>query len=371
MLPSICFVGGDNYPIINPEYGDRYFGGESVQQTLIAKAFQKLGYPVHMVVLDYGQPDGELIDGIHVWRTYREGAGFPVIRFVHPKTTKMLSALNRANCDIYFQSCSGAVTGLVGWYCSSHRRSFIYRVASDADCVNSLPLIRYGRDRWLYKYGLKQARIIAAQSEHQRYLLSESFNQDSTLIDMAVDIPSIPMDRKYDFDVIWVNNFRSLKRPNHVLTLAKALPQYRFLMIGGPVPGSEGLYEKIVQEAGSIKNLNVIGPVPYSRVGDYFLKSRLFINTSEIEGFPNSMLQAWAAAVPVLSYLDPDGVNVRCRLGDCPNDIKEMEYKIQLYLEHAELLAETGERARAHVLRRHAPNAIAEQYIEAMGIKKL
>ena len=60
---KICFVGLDNYPVLNPDCGGEYFGGESVQQTLLAKAFADLGYEVSMVVKDHGQAQGEFRQG--------------------------------------------------------------------------------------------------------------------------------------------------------------------------------------------------------------------------------------------------------------------------------------------------------------------
>jgi glycosyltransferase involved in cell wall biosynthesis len=366
MPKSICFVGLDNYPVLNRFYGDRYFGGESVQQTMLARAFRDLGYDVSMVVLDYGQPDGEILDGIRVLKTYRENAGIPILRFFHPRTSSVFSALRRANSQIYFQSCSAGITGFVAWHCRRNHRSFIYRVASDGDCVAELPLIRYNRDRALYRFGLKHADLIAAQSYHQQKLLAQSFNQPSVVVKMAVEIPPIVESRQLDFDVLWINNLRPLKRPHQVLRLAERLPQYRFAMIGGAVPGSESLYEEVAIQAKTISNLAFLGPLPYHEAGEYFLRSRLFINTSEIEGFPNSMLQAWAAGLPVISYFDPDGLNTRLKLGNSPTDMDEMAHSIRDYLENARLREQTGARAREYVASNHAPEAVAKQYIVAL-----
>jgi glycosyltransferase involved in cell wall biosynthesis len=321
---------------------------------------------VSMVVLDYGQPDGELIDGIRVWKTYRETEGIPIVRFVHPRATSILSALRRADAEIYFQSCSGAMTGFVAWYCIRNGRTFIYRVASDGDCVPGLPLIKYSRDRFLYRFGLKRADLVAAQSSHQAALLKTNFGRASSVVNMAVTIPRIPTKQEIDFDVIWINNLRPLKRPRHVLRLAECLPQYRFAIVGGAVPGSEAFYESIARQAEPIGNLKLLGPVPFRNVSDYFLRSRVFINTSEIEGFPNSMLQAWAAGLPVVSYFDPDGVIKRYGLGQTPRDLGEMAEAIKGYLENEERRRETGERSRAYVAENHAPHAVAERYLEVL-----
>jgi glycosyltransferase involved in cell wall biosynthesis len=258
------------------------------------------------------------------------------------------------------------MTGFVAWHCQREQRSFIFRVASDADCIPELPLIRYARDRAIYRFGLKRADLIAAQSQHQQKLLTDSFGLPSAVVNMAVEIPTLPDRRDVEFDVLWINNIRSLKRPHQVLELARSLPQYRFGMIGGAVPGSERLYEDIVQAGRAIPNLSVLGPLPYQTAARYYLASRLFINTSEIEGFPNSMLQAWAAGLPVVSYFDPDGLNRALCLGACPADLNEMSSAVGRYLEDPSLLEATGVRARQYVVSTHAPQAVAHRYIAAL-----
>src|SRR5262245_27629040 len=50
-----CFVGLDNLPVLEPEYRAHSLGGESVQQTLLARALARRGHEVSMVVGDYGQ----------------------------------------------------------------------------------------------------------------------------------------------------------------------------------------------------------------------------------------------------------------------------------------------------------------------------
>lgn len=367
MKSSICFVGWDNYPVLNPQYGDRYFGGESVQQTLLAGAFRDLGLDVSMVVGDYGQPDGEAVDGIRVWKTYREGAGIPIVRFFYPKATSIIRALHRAGSEIYFQSTSEGLTGIVSAFCRINKRVFVFRVASDADCVRSLPLVRFWKDKALYRWGLRHADLVSAQSLQQSDLLTQSFGRPSQVIDMAVKIPELREDRQRDIDVLWVNNLRPLKRPEHVFHLARALPQYRFVIVGGAVPGSEAYYRDIEEEAKRMQNLSFVGPVPFNSVTDYFLRSRVFINTSEIEGFPNSMLQAWAAALPVVSYFDPDGINTQHELGSSPRDIDDMLHTVRRYMENTELREETGRRARRFVCGRYAPDVVAKSYMGALS----
>lgn len=64
-MTSICFVGLDTY-IFNPAIDKGYIGGESVQQSLLTRAFASLEYQVSRVFPDVGQQDVEVIDNIKV-----------------------------------------------------------------------------------------------------------------------------------------------------------------------------------------------------------------------------------------------------------------------------------------------------------------
>lgn len=235
MAKRICFVGLDNYPVLNPEKGKEYFGGESVQQTLLAKAFRDLGYDVSMVDRDFGQPDGQAIDGITVWKTMREGDGLPGLRFFHPRLTSVYRALRNADADIYYQSCAGILTGIVAWFCKRYNRKFVFRIAHDNDCIPGQHILGrfYRRDAWFYQYGLHRADFIAAQSRIQYELLQENFKLPSQVVNMAVQPPNEDDRFERDIDVLWVNNIRAFKRPELVSEVARRMPNFRFVMIGG------------------------------------------------------------------------------------------------------------------------------------------
>ncbi|TLZ54748.1 MAG: hypothetical protein E6K22_04660, partial [Gammaproteobacteria bacterium] len=164
---KICFLGLDNLPVLSPEHREHYVGGESVQQTLLARALTARGHEVSMVTADYGQADGAVWDGIRVHKAYRPDAGLPVLRFVHPRWSGLWSALARADAQLYYTSCAGMQVALLALFCARRGRRFVFRSASDSDCDRSKLLIRYARDRWLYAWGLRRADAILVQSAAQ------------------------------------------------------------------------------------------------------------------------------------------------------------------------------------------------------------
>ena len=357
----ICFVNGDNYPVLNSEYGANYIGGESVQQVLIARFMAENGYDVSTAVLDYGQQDGECIDGVTVWKTFRTGSGLPVFRFIHPKLTSILRALRRADADVYYQSCASMVTGVVAWYCRRHGKKMIFRVAHDTDCIPGKQLIPNVRDRKIYEYGLRRADFISAQSVYQQELLKKNYGLDSTIINMAVEPPAgSTVDR--DIDILWVNNFRGFKCPERFVELASRMSGFRFVMIGGPVPGHERLFEEVQSAARLVNNLEVTGFVPYAEISSYYSRSKLFVNTSDSEGFPNSFLQSWIRGTPVVSFFDPDNIIGSNRLGAVPGSMDDMVELLGRMLAHTDELSDASQRVRKFAEENYLPSAVASRY---------
>lgn len=365
-MRSICFVGADVYPVLNPAYGAAYIGGESVQQTLLARAFREMGWRVDVVDVDYGQPEGEVIDGITVRKTFRPDAGIPVLRFLHPRLTAIWAALGRADADVYYQSCASMMTGVVAQFCRRRGRTFLFRTAHDTDCIPGEQLIRFRRDRMIYEYGLRRANRIAVQGVRQRELLRRNYGLESTPVNMAVDLPGDQPETSRDIDLLWVNNMRPFKRPELAVALAKRLNARRMTMIGGPVPGMENCYEEIRRSAVGVPGLEFVGPVPYGEINAYFERARLFVNTSESEGFPNSFLQAWIRGVPVVSFFDPDGLIAEHGLGGVPSNPDEMAVMVEDFLLDDARLSAASKRAEEFARAHYAPEAVVRHCIRLL-----
>jgi glycosyltransferase involved in cell wall biosynthesis len=360
---KICFVGLHNLPVLAPEYRRGTVGGEPVQQTLLARALAQRGHEVSMVVADHGQPDRTSWDGVRTYKAYRLDAGLPVLRFLHPRATGLWSALARADAELYYLSCAGAQVGLAAMFCARRRRRLVFRAASDADCDPSRLLVPYARDRWLYGYGLRRADAILVQSATQARALERHYGLASRVAGMLVDTPA-PAEHR-DIDVLWVGNIRWLKRPDRVLDLAGVMPKAALHMVGGPLPGDEALYREIERAARAHTNLTFHGALPYAEAGALYGRAKLLLNTSEVEGFPNSYLQAWAAGVPVVTLIDPDGVIAREGLGITAHAPEALAEAVDRLLNRQDDWRTASARCRAYMAREHGEDKILGPYLAA------
>lgn len=358
----ICIVGLDSYAMLAGD-GGKYVGGEAVQHVLLARAWRDMGCDVSIIVFDEGGMPPS-VEGIRIIPAYARHAGIPGLRFFHPRASRLVRALAAADADIYYQSPAGANTGITAWYCRMTGRKFIFRVASDSDVEQEHGRIPFARDRMLYDFGLKRADVIAAQTETQARLLRENHDLDSTIINMMVEPPSRhakPVTK--DIDVLWVSNLRALKRPELVLELARQLPDIKFTLAGGPMPRGQTYFDDVAAAAARLPNVTMLGPVRYADTGALFDRARLFLNTSSIEGFPNTFLQAWIRAVPVVSFFDPDGIVQRLQLGRIATSLDDMREALKGLLDVDAYRDNLGRRARDFAAREFT-SSVAARYLE-------
>ena len=362
---KICFVGFHNLPVLAPAYRRHTIGGEAVQQTLLARALARRGHDVSMVVADCGQSDGAVWEAIRVFKSYHPDAGVPLLRFFHPRWTGMWSALKRADADLYYTSCAGMQVGLVALFCRRFRRRFVFRTASDTDCDSSRLLVTFARDRRLYEYGLRRADAILVQSTAQAEALAQNYGLTGRVAGMLVEKPLAPAART--IDVLWVGNIRQVKRADRMLQLAETMPELKIHMVGGSLAGEEALFDDVRNAAKAQPNVSFHGRLSYWDANKLYGRARLLVNTSDIEGFPNSYLQAWIRGVPVVTLIDPDGVIERERLGTAAASTSRLAGAIDHLLSDPSAWKAASDRCRAFMAREYAEDKVLAAYLDTFA----
>lgn len=362
-LPHICFVALHAWPVLSGSREITFAGGAEVQQCLIARGLAARGYAVSMLCLDYGQPEVVEVDGVRVYRLYRPNAGLPILRFLYPRLSSLWSGMRTVDADIYYQRGSDMHTGVVAAFSRCHRKKSIFAGASNIDFFLDQPWIRYGRDKWLFKYGLQRVGAIVAQNTLQQQLCRQNHGRDAMLIRSCCPITSAKADPHGG--MLWVGTIKPIKSPERLIELARKLPECRFTMIGGPGGSdteSRRYYDSIRSQAVLLPNLTFVGFVHPVDVEPYFDRARLFINTSDTEGFPNTFLQAWSRGIPTLSIFDTGSLEDEqsvCATAPNLNGLVELART----LSRDDVLWQAfGERCLQHYLRLHSLPIVLDTY---------
>jgi len=358
-MKTICFLAFGTFPLLSHHDTVYDVGGSQLQQVLIGKELVKKGYNVVFIDFDYGQKQFEVIDGITVIKTFIPKQKMNIREYIlHIHT--LLYALSKANADIYYQRAGVYLVPHV--YAKIVRKPFIFAIPSD----RLLSLNDYDRFfiHFFQYFDISHADNVVVQSNYQREALKQNFGKDSTLIKSICVIDTDKVQKNPTPLVLWVASLRELKQPRIFLDLAKEFPDVEFCMIGGPSNDTK-FFDSIKAEAERIKNVRFLGFVPLHLISDYFKKAWIFINTSTVEGFPNTFFQAWSTYTPVLSLnVDPDEIICKNKLGFHSGNFAQMVIDLDTLIKTDDLRQQLGLNGRHYVEKEHNIDQVISQYID-------
>jgi len=357
------------YPVVS---GGRvpFAGGIEVQLSLMGRGLARRGFDVRVVTCDYGQPEPFEADGLTLHKAYPPTGGIPGLRFFHPRLTRGVAALWRVDADVYLFRGASLWAGLVHAVARAKGRRFVWLTGHDHDVLRSLPDVHGPRDRTFVARAIRDADAIVTQTRRQQARLLAEWGRDSTVIMNSVELP--PAERLGDAGqgtaVTWLSTYKSVKRPEWFTRFAERHPAIPCRMAGvvpgAPLDGSAYRAAQII--AARVPSLSVQGAIAHEAIDDFLAGTAVFAHSSPVEGFPNTLLECWARAIPAVSCVDPDGIVERERLGACREDYEAWESELERRVADASLRRTEGERARAWAAAHHAPGVVHEALAELL-----
>ena len=362
-MVDICLVAHFAYGAMKGGSGGS-IGGVERQTSLMAKWFAEKGHKVSLLTWVEGNASDEVIDGVHVIKICRQDSGLPGIRFFTPRWTGLISAMKRANADVYYQNCGEYVTGQVAMWCKANNKKFLYSLASDADADVTLPVMKKWRERVLYRYGLNNADQILAQTEQQRTLLKSGFSLESIVMPMPCPDKSEGKSAQFsdeNFTVLWAARIHVCKRLELLLEVASELPKVNFVVGGSPANEDE-YYQMLFAKMSHLKNVTYLGMVAREEMPALYRASSLFCCTSEYEGFPNTFLEAWSHGLPIVSTFDPDHLIRERQLGFDAVTKDDLVLGIKKLCSDQLLWQQYSDNARAYYQENHSVEQVMERF---------
>jgi glycosyltransferase involved in cell wall biosynthesis len=352
---SVCFVAHNAYRALTG-LGQGHIGGVERQTAIMARWLAARGHQVSVLVWEQGPGMVREIDGIRLISICPSDAGLPVMRFVHPRASGLVRALRQADAEVYYHNCAEAFTGIVGLWARAHRRRFVYSVASDPDVDPALPTLKRWYERWLYRAGLKRADAILVQSARQQKTLAAGFGRSSLVLPMPCPGPGaespVPGKPAGPMRVVWIGRMDPVKRLDWLLDIAERLHEVIFDVAVANLDGSE--YAIALQKrAQALTNVRWLGPVPHADIAPLYQAAACLCCTSIIEGFPNTFIEAWSYARPVVTTFDPDGLVARLNLGLVAHNVNEMVQALRKLNQSPELWGQQSQTARSYYLENH------------------
>ena len=145
------------------------------------------------------------------------------------------------------------------------------------------------------------------------------------------------------------------KKPEKLLELAAKAPTWTFFAIIVKERGLETEYDEFVTKSNHLSNLTVIHSLPHEEYLRFHDSVSLVLNTASTEGYPNTLLEAFARSVPALTLgIDPDQAISKNGIGWVYTDIKNAAIKLNYLAEHREELILAGNNARKYAEKHHS-----------------
>jgi glycosyltransferase involved in cell wall biosynthesis len=351
----VCFIAPKAYPLFDPAV-KAVFGGAEVDLYMLATELAKdWAFEVSFITADYGQPECRTIEGVNIIRS------LDLKKNVLSGAWRLWRAMKKADADIYMLKTASPGVPLVTLFCKANAKNMVYRTAHTRECdgtyLKDHPVL--GR---AFAWSLKQAKAVFAQNSTDRRQLLETIGVDATVIANGHRLAeSIDGDRS---SILWVARSAAVKRPGVFIDLAEKHPEEQFVMICQPATGDKN-FDQLVSRARSVPNLEFHQRVPFSEIDAYFQRAKVFVNTSDSEGFPNTFIQACKAATCILSLnVNPDNFLTRyfCGLG-CSGSLQSLEKGLEFMLAH-DRYKELGQNGLGYVRDFHDIAKIIPQYKE-------
>ncbi len=347
----LCFLLPSHYSGI---FGGAQYQAKVLLEELVKRDEYEIYYLARNIDPDY-KPEGYTILKIPSNR-YLKRLGFFV------DCPILLRMLKKISPDVIYQRGFTSYTGYAAYYAKRHEARLVFHIASDFDVIPygelkkqhsfSVPFI----EKKIGEFGLRQADSLITQTRVQSDLLKSNYGRDVTaIVKNFHPMPDEIVEKKDTIKIIWVANFKRVKRPELFVRLAKDLQHLEnveFLMIGRA--GDESLYGNLHQEIGEMNNLMFVGEQSQADVNRIIASAHILVNTSLLEGFPNTFIQAWMRKVPVVTAgVNSDGLFNDGSIGFCGNTYEKMKGYIMQLIQNESLRVDIGECAQNYAFKEH------------------
>jgi glycosyltransferase involved in cell wall biosynthesis len=230
----------------------------------------------------------------------------------------------------------------------------IYMIASDQyifskDSSSAYPinLVRKGIDYYIVQNRHQETYLLNIVPSKYILFIPNIFNINF--------VKNTPVETTKKFDFIWIANTRSVKRIDYFFDIAKKLKKYKFAFIGKILENDQKQF--ILDELEINSNIEVFGPKTYIDVCLIISQSKVLLNTSLYEGFPNTFIQAWYFNLPIISTVNPNEVITTFNLGFYETNKSNFISKCQNIIENKKVYDEISCNAKKYFTSNYRMNS--------------
>ncbi len=244
----------------------------------------------------------------------------------------------------------------VGWRYGPHMNAFMRLVM--APLISGTPLI-VNSQALAQRFGRYHPRIILGGVDTRRF---------DQLPSKAVARRSIGI-REGRTLLVTVGKVIPVKRLEWLMEVVRRVPGVDAMVVGGYTEEhySDEYYRTLLATYPDIRDrVTFTGEVTWDQVPTYLAAGDVFVFPSKFEGMPNALLEAMAAALPVVvSDIPPHRELIQHgRTGFLARDPMEMAHQVTTLANHEDLRHSVGDAARAYVREHLDSEACTAAFLE-------
>lgn len=275
--------------------------------------------------------------------------------------------LRRVGADVYVLRCASPLLGHLALCCRWLDRRLIYMAASEEDVSGAYAESRgvWGRR---FEWGLRRSEVVVCQHADQAALLRRRYHRDGLVIPSLCPVPLRSRTGGDRSGLLWVGRIDANKQVELFLRLAEVLTEESFVLVGALSDPLSTDLQAWWARLSRLPNLTWHQSLPFAAMPDLFARAKVLLNTSRMEGFPNTFLQAAASGTPVVSWrVNPEGILDRYAFGCCAGgDWARFEQQVRVLCRDERERERLGANGRRYLQARHDPEVILRQHADLL-----
>lgn len=396
---KICIYSPESFKYF-VDTPDPYYGGAERRAANVARTLvNNHNIEVTLLCADYGQADRVRVDGVELVKVPG------LLRFT-PNSLKEFAKLKLREWEIRLKDKWGkTLRGQAGWavaasrwmpfaevdadwyfsfgintgssdlaeFCDVAKKRHILFLYSDLDLLEGegfkKRMEEYPPADWpLRREFMIRSATVIVQNRRQRELVEKMFGKTCYLLPNPEPISRSGKEHGTDGAfALWIGKSDENKNPDLFLQLAHRYSSEKFVMVLNVREGE--LYGKILSSLP--RNVELYMSTTPDETENLFANAKLLVNTSLMEGFPNTFLQAGKNGVPVLSYrVDPDGILEKAGCGICAGGREDRFFEgFERLVSDKEFYTNTSDKIRDYVWELHNAEVVVRRLLKYLQDK--
>lgn len=316
---NICFFNRHAYSLFSDEQGP--VGGSERAMSNLAKTLAKRNDTSVLLITQANTLSHPItIDSVNIYPLHHvKKALFGRIKRRPDLLLRFLwdtfQAVRKCKCDIVLVSQATIETMVVYLAARYAKIPIVYRIASNMELEHDiLRDVIFFRKEFFARYFetlLSKFDAVIAQTPEQAAIIHKRFKRTVPVIPNMLTMHPISQSQETSsrkHSVLWVGRSHPMKRPEVFFDLAKCLPHLKFVAVVAPAIGETDYFNSLQIQARAIPNLEFIPGLAPDEIQRVYADAKVFVLTSQSEGFPNVMAEAMCnGAICLSTMINPGG----------------------------------------------------------------